>query len=95
MNKQFLQLCSHCNFYSFVNLKNTYCNITWFLLIINIINPQNKNVKLVSWHPIIKCGSDHNGFSKGKEHMPFHGIVDRVKDYLIQKMSFHYYKSGV
>jgi hypothetical protein len=78
-----------------VNLKNTYYNITWFLSIVNTINPQSKNVKLVSWHLKVKCGSDHNGFSKGKEHMPFHGLVDHVKDYFIQKMSSHYYKSEV
>jgi hypothetical protein len=55
-------------------------------LFVNIINHKNKNVKSTLSHPKVKYGSDHNGFNKGKEHMPFHGLIDHDKDYLIRKM---------
>lgn len=35
-----------------------------------------------------KCGSDRNGFNKGKEHMSFHGLVDHARDCFTIKMPF-------
>jgi hypothetical protein len=39
-------------------------------------------------HFEIRCGIDCDGFNMSREHMPFHGLSDHVKDYFIRKILF-------
>jgi hypothetical protein len=43
---------------------------------------------LTCGHLEIKCGNDYNGFNMNREHMPFHGLTDHVRDHFTKKILF-------
>jgi hypothetical protein len=68
-----------------MNLKIAYCYMTWFSFFIDIIDNQIKGIEPTSWHPKVKNGNDYCSFNKGRKNMPFYGLFDHVRDYLIWK----------
>jgi len=45
-------------------------------------------LNIICEHLKIKCGTVYDGFNMNREHMPFHGLIDHVRDHFTKKILF-------